>query len=81
MKTTGGGFILASGREIMCYAGIVGIDSDTLKIYGGYDDDLMYQNEFSEAELVEIAEYMIELWGKLKREAKIVVEMNKREYS
>ena len=69
-------FILSNGKEFYANQGIIGIaptgkDDGATFLYEGYDGSLYdqyadFENEFSNDELIEIAEYMIEQWGNFK---------------
>jgi len=62
-------FILSTGKVFRANRAIIGLG----QLYGqwelceGYDG--VYYDEFTEAEIKEIAEYMISLWKKFKAES------------
>jgi hypothetical protein len=69
----------STGKRIYAYGGIVGISED-LGVFGGYDQDFYdYEADYSwrtepgedaqhltDAERVELADYMIERWNNFK---------------
>ena len=61
--------VFSTGREVSCeYGGVIGINIDgRASTYVGHDDE-MYDNEFSDEERIELADFMIGLWTKYKNE-------------
>ena len=79
-KDTDDCYKLSSGNIVFAnchYIGLAPKDSEGWEIAGGYDQIVSYDSignignkgEYTKAELVEIADYMIELWGKFRRDA------------
>ena len=58
-------FKLSTGKEFYAHGNILGLCDDVIAIYNGYDggDDL---DKFTKEEIAEIADYMIDLWTKVK---------------
>lgn len=52
---------LPSGRVLSPHCGIIGIDAGG-GVYGGYDDELTYGDEFSQEDRQYLAEIMIARW-------------------
>ena len=64
--------VFSSGRERPCYGKIIGVTQDMAVSYGfdgtlwsGEDEDL-YDDPLTTADLLELADYMIEQWQKFK---------------
>lgn len=66
-------FVLSTGREIYANCNIVGID-ENLHISGGYDNGIHDVDEWSSAEKVEFAEYMIARWQAFKAQTSMAVK-------
>jgi hypothetical protein len=58
------GLTFDNGRECYAHAGIIGIDN-SLHIFYGYDGGL--PGDLTPGERVELADYMINLWEKFKK--------------
>jgi len=76
MKQLGGSnFEFSTGKYFSANEGIIGINSD-LETYEGYDGSLDWlRGYFTPKERVELADYMIELWKKYKKEAEETEEV------
>ena len=68
--------ILSNGREIYANLGIVGLNDELATIYEGYDGEIQWdifkrnnENKYDlkDNEIIEICEYMIDLWTNLMR--------------
>ena len=64
--------ILSTGKEINPYYGVIGIN-ENMDITGGYDeyfrDTQCPENcELTNEEIIEIANYMIRIWTKFKKD-------------
>ncbi len=62
MKVDGDDLIFNTGRKVYANNGIVGIN-EQLRISEGYDGGFE-ENRLTEEERLELAAYMIDLWGK-----------------
>ena len=83
MKIEGSKVIFSSGKERYAYSGIIGL-SPEMNLTGGYDDRF-WENDINEdwedgdeasddlssSDLIELADYMIEQWGKFKAQMTI----------
>ena len=58
-------FKLSTGKEFYAHGNILGLCDDVGSIYTGYDggEDV---KKFTKEEQIEIAEYMIDMWTKVK---------------
>jgi len=71
-KTDDSYFVLSTGKQIYAYDGVIGLNEEMEYIHNGYDGsdciigDEYSSSEFTPAEIVEICDYMIDLWNKLK---------------
>lgn len=75
-------FILSTGRELSFYNGIIGINEELEDIYEGYDgsielksfdfdNDVVEKINYTLEEIVEICDYAIDLWVKMKEKYKV----------
>jgi len=83
-KDSYNGYILSTGKEFNANRHIVGISPEDdrsydFTLYEGYDGDL-YIEEFTNDELIEIADYIIDLWNDYKDRVKfrggLIVEID-----
>ncbi len=65
MKIEGDYLIFDDGKHLTANGGKVGIDT-SFNLTGGWDDALDTMDELTTAHKCELADYMIELWGKFK---------------
>ena len=75
MKIDGDTVIFSTGKERSANCGIIGLEPYHLEVTEGYDggfhnDDWWDEpDKLTAAEQIELADYMIELWGKFKEKA------------
>jgi hypothetical protein len=71
-KIDNGMFELSSGKQFYAYENILGINEKMEYLHNGYDgcdnivNDEYSTSEFTPDEIIEICDYMIDLWTKLK---------------
>ena len=70
----GSNFEFSTGTLLYAHGGIIGITPDLI-IYGGYDDHLDWYNDFTFEEKIELADYMVSVWEKYKKEAEETKEV------
>ena len=71
MEKNGNKLIFSTGKEIDPYQGIIGINEelDITEGYDGYikDTQCPEMDELTNNELIELADYVIKLWQKFKK--------------
>lgn len=61
-------YTFSSGRRVCSNLGIIGI-SPNLELFEGYDGRLGGCHKLTKEDRIELADYMIERWGKFKEQA------------
>ena len=60
-------YTLSTGRSFYANRGFIGI-TGSLELSEGYDGDIRNVDEFTQSEKDELADFMIELWQRFKKE-------------